>query len=102
MEQERDFPKPIVNIIKALNSKYRRRILIELDGGALPYSEIQERIKLKERLLKYHLKKLIASGLVRHFLKKEESNYISYYELSDLGRYIFDPFKLSEYKNSST
>jgi DNA-binding transcriptional ArsR family regulator len=92
MYQQRDFAKPIVATIEALNSEQRRRILIDLEeAGSLSYSEILQRTGLDKGTLNYHLKKLVASGLVRNFLREQGvSFYTSYYEVSEFGRHLIE------------
>lgn len=84
----RDFAKPVVTMIEALNSEQRRRILIELEeAGSLSYSEILQRTRLDKGTLNYHLKNLVAAAMIRNFLvDRQVSPYTSYYEVSELGR----------------
>jgi len=93
MYQQRDFAKPIVTAIEALDSEQRRRILIDLEeAGSLSYSEILQRTGLNKGTLNYHLKKkLVASGLVRNFLREQGAPfYTSYYEVSEFGRRLIE------------
>jgi len=86
-----DFPKPIVSIIEALDSEQRRRVLMELETRSLSYSEILQQTRLDKGTLNYHLKKLVAAGMVRNFLVDQQvSPYTSYYEVSGLGRKVVD------------
>jgi DNA-binding transcriptional ArsR family regulator len=91
MFPEKDFPKPIARIVEALDSDQRRRILIELEDRDLSYSEIKQRTKLGKGTLNYHLRKLLAAGMIRNFLVDQEiSDYNSYYEVSELGRNVIE------------
>ena len=89
MRRQKDFAKPIVAAINALDSKTRRQILIELEDRSLSYSEILQKTGLDKGTLNYHLKKLVASGLVRNFLR-EGALHTSYYEVSTLGRRLIE------------
>jgi len=89
VRRQKDFAKPIVAAINALNSKTRRQILIELEDRSLSYSEILQKTGLDKGTLNYHLKKLVASGLVRNFLR-EGTLHTSYYEVSTLGRRLIE------------
>jgi len=92
MYRQRDFAKPIVVTIEALDSEQRRRILIDLEeAGSLSYSEILQRTGLDKGTLNYHLKKLVAAGLVRNFLRERGASfYTSYYEVSEFGRHLIE------------
>jgi len=86
-----DFPKPIISIIEALDSEQRRRILMELEPRSLSYSEILHQTRLEKGTLNYHLKKLVAAGMIRNFpLDQQVSPYTSYYEVSGLGRKVVE------------
>ncbi|RLI46799.1 hypothetical protein DRO64_00335 [Candidatus Bathyarchaeota archaeon] len=104
----KDFAKPIVDAIDALNAKERRQILIELEAGSLSYSEILQKTRLEKGTLNYHLKKLVASGLLRRYLR-EGKLYTSFYEVTTLGRRLiegilsaFKPFPYNEIDTSTT
>jgi DNA-binding transcriptional ArsR family regulator len=88
----KDFSAPVVAAIEALDSDQRRRILIDLsENGSLSYSEIQKRIEIEKGTLNYHLKKLVAAGLVRNILVSQGAlPYSSYYEISDLAKDMVD------------
>ena len=87
-----DLAKPIVNAIESLYSKHRRRILIELqETNSLSYSELKEKVGLGKGTFNYHLKKLSEAGMVRNFLLEQvETSFISFYEISELGKRIVD------------
>lgn len=85
----KDFAKPIVDAIDALNAKERRQILIELEAGSLSYSKILQKTRLEKGTLNYHLKKLVASGLLRRYLR-EGKLYTSFYEVTNLGRRLIE------------
>jgi len=88
---QNDFAKPIVNAIDSLASSNRRQILIELEASPLSYTELKEKTNLVKGTLNYHLKRLTAAGMVRNFLLNEEkTSYISYYEVSALGRRVIE------------
>ena len=89
---QNDLATPIVNAIESLYSKHRRRILIELqESNSLSYTELKERIGLVKGTFNYHLKKLSGAGMVRNFsLEQEETSFVSYYEISELGKRIVD------------
>ena len=93
MGDQKDFAKPIVLVIEALSSKRRRRILIELENGSLSYTELRRRTGLSRGEIDYHLSRLVASGLIRRFLREKrfpryEVN--TYYEVSDLGKRLIE------------
>lgn len=95
-----DFPKPIILIIEALNSKIRRQILIELEKKqSLSHLEILNIGTTLNSNINNHIKKLISAGLIKGFIK--ETEYLSlHYELTSLGRDsingLFSAFKPKE------
>jgi len=92
INRSEDFAEPVVSAIEALNSEHRRQILIHLEEvGSLPYSEIKRRMKLSKGDLNYHLKELLAAGMIRNFIVDQKvTPYTSYYEVSELGRNVVE------------
>lgn len=85
MTVNNDFPKPIIEIIEALDSDKRRRILIELEDKILTHGNLLESQGLLNNDLNFHLKKLTSAGMIRCFLKGDGCDFL-HYEITNLGR----------------
>ena len=84
----RDFPEEIIISIKTLNGETRRKLVLSLlDKDARSYSQIKNEFNIKKGTLNHHLLRLVSAGLIRNFTRKvPESQYTSFYELTDFGR----------------
>ncbi|MGI0080239.1 MAG: ArsR/SmtB family transcription factor [Nitrososphaerales archaeon] len=90
--EKSDFPEPIVHMIKALDDKQRRQILIALKGrGELSWSELLEKMTIEKGTLNHHLNELEAAGMIRNFSKENPtSGQHSYYEITNLATRVID------------
>lgn len=86
-----DFPNEIADVIEALSEVERRRILIILQYGPLPYTKLRELTEQTKGNLNSHLNRLEAAGLIRNFtLGRRTHAYRSFYELTRLAMKIVD------------
>jgi len=83
-----DFPVEIIEPMKALTNKTRRKVLLSLlENDSISYSQIQNSFQVKKGTLNHHLHVLVSSGLIRNFSIESPGNpYNSYYAITDFGR----------------
>lgn len=87
-----DFPREIIEPIKAVYNKTRRQILLTLlDKSSLSYSEIKNNFQISKGTLNHHLHILVRSGLIRNFAVSSPGDpYKSYYTMTNFGHKFLD------------
>ena len=80
-------------IIGALASEMRIDILKKIDSGSMTLSKLTDELNISKSTVHEHLTILIESGLVK---KVNKDNKWVYYELTDKGREILHPHKMTK------
>jgi len=86
---ENHFPDEIKRAIDGIKSESRQKIISELmTKGQASYSELKNELNPKSKgSFNYHLGSLLESGLVTNYIQgHEDSDYLSYYEISNFGK----------------
>lgn len=85
------FPDEIKAAINGVKSEARQKIISELmTKGQASYSQLKDELQTKSKgSFNYHLSALLDSGLVTNYIQgkeKDETDYLSYYEISNFGK----------------
>lgn len=85
-----EIPQEITQIIAALDDTTRQAILVLLTKNEeMPFSDLQNQLRISKLTLNYHLKNLYSTGLTDHYFRHElGSTKYSYYAITNLGKRV--------------
>ena len=90
------FPDEVTEAVEAFDGQREQAIMVLLfNEGSLSFTELREKLSEEERYdkgkLTYSLNKLADGGLIqKRLLEREESDFSSYYDISEYGERFID------------